>query len=1480
MNRKIWSVFAAILLMIANIGAAHAEENPKIYLNDGFGQYNTNIHEPEGYAVTSQDGLQIKEISAKNKVLYFDANDTTAVSKTFTTPIQDNSFVISAQITSYDKLPSMGVILLNGTTEYKIFEIQNGKITLNDGKYARCLRTKKTVRIDAVIDNKFGRIMLYGDGREKIAEWKMAQKGPKYTSIKLQQLSSEVPFALDSIVVYSGEKPDSDIADSSYNPRKGTSFFINQDASDHTYFNSKYISNSLSYPATTLVAKTGNSILAEALINWKNPDKGHRIIMTKNNDDTTYTDVYFDVALTERGRWMPNSKKAYKYYMLNGDLMITDQGLGGSVMMLRDTTSGTNADFTLKMQKGALYSHDNKPLTGKFEVNRSYHLECYVNLAQHVYDVYVDGELVGQELVIPASINKLSLYRTTLDNGKGSWIIGDWEFRGMEKPYKRELNENGDYVPVVTNTSQFPDNNVIKEYLKDKIVFHGDGQVLYKDSCKTPFSAKAVYQNNELYVAIEDFNFAYGTSIKYDEEQGIYLNGDKKFTASKPISPDGIKLYPAKELSIAVGFGAKHSGYGSMVIAAADGDDLIETSDKDMPWFDAIFYSEDKLNSPTMRFTDAQEISNFVFYDRPEAEQIEADFIKTLGEAPSHPRLMINSDDVARLRELLKTDSYYQAMFKNLMNQVDNHDMQREITRYSSNGGSNTMGVGDDMRTNGVATTFNNIEKIALAYILTGEEKYADKAIEHLMSVCTFPDINPSHIIDTGVWLRTIAIIYDWCYDVMTEEERAKAVEFIVEKGVKTVNKAYYSQLSSIGSGKGGWTFFQASSWFPTWKSNYTSFVLGGLIPASLAIAEHAPEAAFDTIKNSLRAFEYEHFGFYPGGVWLESKSYQKIINTHNALAIGSMMSCLGTAYKIPEYPGMHESLHAMMSYASLNSAFSFGDDSAKTAFGGVDGSYVFYADYYDDPVLSMWRQLMLPNEYSTKYTAPQWRVNNVDILDMLYYEPLAGDEVLQNLEKLRYFEGGEIFTLHENWLDNKSTFFAAAGGPTMHYHRHYDFGDFLFEKDGVQWTYEFGQGNYNVGSIYSRFGGRSEAHNTITINNSAEGSWYDNSFVPLIAQGEGSGGAYAVYDMKEVYAHHGTEKMERGFYVGDNYESLRIRDEMSFSKAVTGYWHMHTDATVRQLDETTFLLSKAGKSMILHANVEGEGFISEMSVGLARPLEETPVLDNDPSNKTDIKQIRIKFEGQGDINITAELYDYVRDVDTTPISQWIAPEKTVVEESGYDFDYDIYMDGAKLDSKEVIPVIDGAYPDFEIVPHDKNVKAEFEYIRVAEEPITVKLSSMDGTQTKYVLVKYSQYGEYVKNILYEDVEIVSYDVSSEPEPANNRTNLFDNDFTTRLSMYYDNATATFDLGEPKEIDGVAMGVWKGDAREYYFDFQVSDDGISWKTVGEYTSSGKTEDYEFYTFPREKVRYVRFVGHMNSVGDVNNILELRIIKRK
>ncbi|MBQ8525132.1 MAG: heparinase II/III family protein [Clostridia bacterium] len=1481
-NKNLISIFLTMAMLVNMLlpFSAFAAEEPKVYLNDGFGSYTTNLRSPEGYTVLNQQYFAVEEYGARDKIAKFAADGKVSIEKTFA-EVTSREFVVSTEVVSYSKAPSYRVLLMSGTASVELYSVKNGTLYISgNNKNVASITPAGKSKLDAVVDSKYNRVSFYIDGKLKLKEWKIAAVKDVYSGIKIEQTGSS-EMGISSIAVYDGKKPDAKITDVRFNPDVMSDFYLEKDGSDMTYFHSKYIVNTkLQYPNTSFTAKPGNSYTAEALINWKNPNKGERIILTKNNDDTSYNDVFFSVSTAKKGGYFQNPNSTYKYWMLCGNLMITDLSVGGIIMLMRDTTSGSYQEFNLRMRQGAICDNDYNPLSGVLDVDRYYYIECYLDLESHVFDLYLDGELLAQDLPVPETVNTPSMYRCSLDKGKGSWIIRDWELRGMTKRYGRTVDENGKVKPVVYKTSKFSDNEVIKEYLADKIVFHGDGNMYYKDGQKVPFTKKSVYENNELYIAPEDFNKAHGTNIAYDTATGKYVDGDKTYSVSAPKDSEGAALYPAKELTRALGLAAEHNGYGSMVIVAPDAGDIIETGDKDMPWFDSIYYNEGTLGSKTMVFTDAQEISNFVFYDRPDAAKIEEDFYKTMGENPGHPRIMINKDDVTRLRCLMETDSYFRNLADNILAQVEGGDMQRPIVTYGDSQGTQEMNDYENMRTLGQAFKLQNMERVALAYILTGDTKYSDKAVEQLMYVVdTFPDLNPNHIIDLGSWLRPISIIYDWCYDAMTPEQRADAAKFIEEKGLEPVNRTYYSQNPATGSGD--FNSFQTSSWFPTWKSNYVSYTQGGVVPAALAVAEHCPEVAFDTLEKCLRAYEYEHFGFYPGGVWLEGKSYQTLINNHDAYAFGSMLKTVGTEYNMLHYRGVRESLHAMMSYSSLTGAFSFADDSGKGALAGSCGAYSFFGSYYNDPVLSMWRQLGMRTEYAEKYNTTG---SNASILDIVYYEPPVGDEVLQNFEHVRYFEGGEIFTVHEDWLDKNAMFFATAGGPTLFYHRHYDAGDFYFDKDNVTWSYEFGQGDYNVGSIWTRFGGRSEAHNTITINNSNGISMKESSFVPVIAQGEGSGGAYVVYDMKELYAHHGTEKMHRGFYIGDNYESLRVRDEMSFSQDVTGYWHFHTEANVKQIDDETMLLSKNGKSMLIHLNIENKGnFKTEFSVNKARPLPESPNLEKDAQNKTNVNQIRVKFVGNGDINITVEFFDNVRPIDTTPTSQWVAPEKTAVDVSkNYDFGYDLVVDGKNIGATDTIPVINNQFSSFEVIPHDSRVKAEIidKDIKAAETPILVKLTGDDGESVMYSVVKYSQYGALVKDLLFNELEIKDYWVSSEPEPANHKANMFDGDMNTRLCMYFDNALATFDLGEVKAVDGIALAMWKGNIRNYYLDLEVSTDGANFKKVGEYSSSGVTEDYEFFTFPTEQARYVRFVGHMSSGGDTNNLNELRVIQKK
>ena len=988
---------------------------------------------------------------------------------------------------------------------------------------------------------------------------------------------------------------------------------IDQDPSDYTYFHSSHILNmGAKYYCASFVTNGTASYSAERL-DYTNPDKGENIIFTGTGTGEAYVKNYIE----SRAPFLPQST-SYDYYVAEGEFMFSDTDVSAWLCHL---TEKNGTELAITLSDGIIYGAKGEILSDTLDTDRWYDLRILFDFDRQLYHVLLDGELIAENLRISDKMKNFTNMRCGINDGTGTFTIHDWEFTGLARVWDYYTTSQGNSVFEIVHSSQFPDDDIMKEYLSDKVVFHGDANVVYKYNQKIPMTAQSVYKDNELYVPINDFNSAYDIYLYYDEESGEYTDGDAMYDAGAPMHSEGDILVPAKALSCEMGYAAAHNGYGSMVICAQSADELIATSDNDYPWFDNQYTAQGEPAYPILSFTDAQELSNFIFFERPTADRLKEDFYRNMGDSPSHPRLLVDASSVERMRNLIDTDSYYASMASNFISRADT-DLSADIPVYKFD---------DEMRTLNNANNFTDPNlRLAFAYLLTGDTKYADKAIERLMAVTEFPDINPAHIIDVGPWLKGISLTYDWCYDRMTSKQREAVEEFIIEKGVKPVGRAYYAMLPS-----GGTTGFQLANWFPRWKSNYIPFVQGGLINACLAVADKEPDACFDILEKTFRAWEYMLFGLYPGGVWLEGKGYQGAVNGNLSISAGSLMSAMGNSYGLLEYPGVEESLNALMSYTSLVGSFSFADDSGRSPLNTISDFYQFYANHYDNSKLSMWRQLAFDNEYSSSVDG----INGlVGMMDLIYYEPMAGLSVLEDMDKVNAFEGGEIFTVHEDWLDKDALFFASAGGPTKHYHHHNDGGDFLFAKDGVVWTYEFGTGNYNVGDIFTRYSGKTEAHNTLTILPSDGFSQELESFADLKEWGETEGGAYAVYDMTELYERQNAESVTRSFFIGDNYESLTVCDEMEFAKTTTGYWFMQTDAQAEVIEDNVVKLIKGGKTLYMTFETESDGFTTEVYTEKSRPLEDSVSVDGDTTAQSNINRVALKFSGSGKIVVTVRM--------------------------------------------------------------------------------------------------------------------------------------------------------------------------------------------------------------------------------------------------
>ena len=216
---KLTKVLSCIFLTAFTAGlftSANAQSERKIYLNEGFGSYATNLHSIEGYTIADEAYFNITDLNEYNKGAYFTEGASPSITKTFEEKT-DARLVLSMVVQTYGKLPSFNVNLMDGTSPTMVLAVNSGKISLNNNKSIGYIGSNKTTRIDLVMDNTCGRVSVYIDGRMKTKEWSVKSFKKSYDGISVVQNSSNAPFAIDNISVYSGKEPDKSIVENLHN---------------------------------------------------------------------------------------------------------------------------------------------------------------------------------------------------------------------------------------------------------------------------------------------------------------------------------------------------------------------------------------------------------------------------------------------------------------------------------------------------------------------------------------------------------------------------------------------------------------------------------------------------------------------------------------------------------------------------------------------------------------------------------------------------------------------------------------------------------------------------------------------------------------------------------------------------------------------------------------------------------------------------------------------------------------------------------------------------------------------------------------------------------------------------------------------------------------------------------------------------------------------------------------------------------------
>jgi len=118
--------------------------------------------------------------------------------------------------------------------------------------------------------------------------------------------------------------------------------------------------------------------------------------------------------------------------------------------------------------------------------------------------------------------------------------------------------------------------------------------------------------------------------------------------------------------------------------------------------------------------------------------------------------------------------------------------------------------------------------------------------------------------------------------------------------------------------------------------------------------------------------------------------------------------------------------------------------------------------------------------------------------------------------------------------------------------------------------------------------------------------------------------------------------------------------------------------------------------------------------------------------------------------------------------------------------------------------------------------------------------------------------------------------VTASTHDGNLPANTVDNSLSSRWSANGDGQWIRFDLGSTRTVAFVRVAAYQGNTRQSRFDLQVSSDGAAWTTVWSGSSSGSTTAEETYDFADRAGRYVRYLGHGNTVNAWNSVTEASI----
>ncbi len=553
----------------------------------------------------------------------------------------------------------------------------------------------------------------------------------------------------------------------------------------------------------------------------------------------------------------------------------------------------------------------------------------------------------------------------------------------------------------------------------------------------------------------------------------------------------------------------------------------------------------------------------------PSATTSEIDSLFRARSEGQHPRILANASDFTRLRRLTQTDEYMRVWYARIYDYCIT-ELDKPVCVYELPDGQRLLDVS--------RVASKRIIRMSMVYQLSGEERFARRAVEEMLAVSAFPDWHPSHFLDTSQMAYGVGIGYDWLYNYMTGAQRS------------VVGKALYQY---------GIQASPTNHWYHTSYNNWNSWSHGGITVAACAIYEDYPTECAAYLADAVAHLPYCLEVMAPSGAYPEGPGYYCIGMEFAVIAFEALRTVLGTDFGLSDIDGVRESGSFVFTVYGNVRSFNYGD--------GGDGGFPsvamlhWYANRFHMPELSAYQQKGGTGD---------------EVLSLLWYKPeLMKDYSPENRQQDHFLLSPMYESIASFRSEDDTAIFAAIkSGDNQMSHSDLDIGTFVLEALGEIWMEDLGSENYNLPGYWDKheaagrwqyYRKRAEGQNVIVINPDQYGGQVYNGKCQIGDYQSGYDGGYATMDLTDAYDGYGASSVRRGFMLFDNRSRVLLRDEITCTNPSEVYWFGHTKAQVTlSQDKKTAELMLNGKTLLAQIASPSNAVFYVMD---AQPLPTSP---------------------------------------------------------------------------------------------------------------------------------------------------------------------------------------------------------------------------------------------------------------------------------